>query len=1007
MRKKPILTCTSLLAAVILTITAGATGQSFDSAYFSNLKWRSLGPNRGGRSIAVAGSAARPLEYYFGATGGGLWKTTDGGVTWAPVTDGQIKSSSVGAVEVSESKPDIVYIGMGEVELRGNVLQGDGVYKSSDAGKTWTHLGLDDTQAIGRVRIHPTDPDIVYVAALGHPFGKNEERGIYRTRDGGKTWKKVFFRNNAAGVVDLIIDHNDPNTLYATTWEVYRKPWMLWNGGPGSGMFKSTDGGDTWTDVTRNPGLPKGTLGRLNVTVSRADSKRLYAMVEAEDGGTFRSDDGGATWQRASNDRELWQRPFYFGRLYADPQDRNSVWVLNFYAWKSTDGAQTFSRVNTTHADHHDLWLDPNDPQRLIIGHDGGGNISTNGGKTWSSTAYPTAQMYHVAITKDFPYQVCGAQQDNDTACVKSDLIPPARVDDTLRPGSWYYAVGGNESGTIAPSTTDPNIFFAGGQEGYLTRFDRRTGQARDVQPFPRLFSGESAGSVPERWQWTYPIVTSPTEPNVVYASSQHLWRTENGGQTWQRISPDLTRHDPQTLGDSGGPITKDQNGPEFYATIFTIAPSRQDAKTIWVGSDDGLVHITRDGGRTWQNITPPDMKEFTRVSLIEASPHDPGTAFVAGKRYQLDDRAPYIWKTHDYGKTWTSITAGITTGDFVHAVREDPKRRGLLYAGTEHGVYVSFDEGRQWQSLSLNLPDTQVPDLVAEERDLIIATHGRSFYVLDDVEPLRQMTPEVAAANQYLFAPASAVRRSYPARLDYYLKSPARTVTLEVIDAKGGVATRLSRPGFVTAGAHRVEWDLHYPGSTVFPGMVLRSANPQVGPLAVPGKYQVRLTADGVSQTRDLAIVPDPRLSDVSQADYDEQFKLSLEIRDAVSAANDGVIRIRDLKKEIALRSDGAKTKAVADAAQALHRTLSAIEEQLYQVKNQSSKDVLALPIRLNNRLASLLRVAQNSDARPTDQTYTVFRQLKAELDQHLAALDQVIKQDVVRFNALTGGAK
>jgi photosystem II stability/assembly factor-like uncharacterized protein len=991
-----------LASSLSLAAQTSVRGGGFDPAYFKTLQWRNIGPNRGGRSIAVAGSSARPFEYYFGAVGGGLWKTTDGGVTWDPITDGQIKSSSVGAVAVAESNPDIVYIGMGEVELRGNVMQGDGVYKSVDGGKTWVHLGLDDTQAIGRIRIHPKNPDIVYVAALGHPFGSNAERGVFRTLDGGKTWKRVLFRNENAGAVDLAMDANDPKTLYATTWQVYRKPWILWSGGEGSGLFKSTDGGDSWSELTRNPGLPRSVLGRLTVTVSPVDSNRLWAMVEAAEGGIFRSDDAGASWQKGSDDRELWQRAFYFGRIYADPKNRDTVYVLNVFAHKSTDAGKTFTPMNATHADQHDLWMDPKNPQRMIVGHDGGGVVSVNGGKTWTPMAYPTAQMYHVAITRDFPYQVCGAQQDNDTACVKSEPMVQTRFDEINRPGSWYYTVGGNESGTVAQHNTNLNVFFAGGQEGYLTRFDRTTGQARDVQPFPRLFSGQSAGSVPERWQWTYPIVTSPIEPNVVYAASQHLWRSANEGQDWERISPDLTRADPKTLGDSGGPIVKDQNGPEFYATIFAVAPSRKEPNTIWVGSDDGLVHITRDGGRSWQNITPPDMKEFTRVSLIEASPHHPATAFVAAKRYQLDDRGPYLWKTHDYGKTWSKIVSGIPAHDFVHAIREDPKRPGLLYAGTEHGVYVSFDEGAEWQSLSLNLPDTQVPDLVVEGRDLVIATHGRSFWVLDDIEPIRQMSVAVTAANFHLFEPATAVRRIYPARIDYHLKGAAKKVTLEIVDAAGSSVRILSQESFATPGAHRVSWDLHYSGASVFPGMVLRSANPQQGPWAVPGKYQIRVTVDGVTQARELTLLGDPRTKDVTQTDLEEQLKLSMQIRDRVSAANEAIVRIRELKKQIAARSASANDQPLAAAGEAVSHKLSAVEEEIYQVKNESSKDVLALPIKLNNRLAALLRVAQSADARPTNQTYRMFQQLGAELDVQLAALGQVIKADLAQFNSL-----
>jgi photosystem II stability/assembly factor-like uncharacterized protein len=753
--------------------------------------------------------------------------------------------------------------------------------------------------------------------------------------------------------------------------------------------------------------LPKGIIGKIGVTVSMADSKRVYALIEADAGGLFRSDDAGGTWTRVSEDRDLRQRAFYFSRIYADPNDRDTIYVLNFMLEKSIDGGRTFRVIDAPHPDHHDLWIDPTNPLRMVNGNDGGANVTINGGKTWTGQNYPTAQMYHVVTTKDFPYHVCGAQQDSGTACVPSAAGPGLRsaadpLDRPGQPGDWYYEVGGNESGMIAPHPTNPNIFYAGGQEGYLTRYDRTTGQARDIQPYPWFYSGQSAGSVPERWQWTFPIVVSPLDPRVLYASSQHLWRTTNEGQSWERISPDLTRAVPETLGDSGGPITKDQNGPEFYATIFAVAPSRREPDTIWVGSDDGLVHISRDGGRSWQKITPSDMPEFTRVSTIDPSPHDPAAAYMAGNRYQLEDRAPYAWKTHDYGRTWTKIVTGIRADDFVHAIREDIKRPGLLYAGTEHGVYASFDDGAHWQSLSLNLPDTQVPDLVVEQRDLVIATHGRSFYVLDDIEPLRQLTPEVTAAAFHLFTPAEAVRRVYAATIDYYLAAPGRQVTLEIVDATGRAAKRISGTGLQTAGAHRAFWDLRYPGATVFPGMILRSAQPQLGPLASPGRFTVRLLVDGRSETRDLVVSKDPRLATVTQADLDEQLALTMQVRDKTSAANEGVVRIRDLKSEIADRVSLAHDERITVPANALAKKLGAIEEELYQVKNQSPKDVFNFPVKLNNRLAALMRVLQSADARPTDQTYTVFKQLSAELNGHLEALEAIVRTDLAAFNKL-----
>lgn len=1003
--------CRPLASAALLAWVAPAFAQApdpvADVGTWTSLQWRSIGPARGGRSIACAGSASRPNEYYFGATGGGLWKTTDGGVTWAPVTDGQIRSSSVGAVAVSETQPDIVYLGMGETQLRGNVMQGDGVYKTVDGGRTWTHVGLADTHAIGRIRVHPTNPDIVFVAALGHPYGRNAERGVFRTTDGGTTWSRVLHRNDQAGAVDVAFDETRPDTVFATTWEVYRTPWLLSSGGPGSGLFKSVDGGTTWTEITRNPGLPSGVLGKITVSVSRADGRLVYALVEAEEGGLFRSDDAGATWTRVNDQRDLRQRAFYFSRIVADPRDPDTIYALNYQLNRSTDGGRTFTPLPETHADHHDLWIDPGNPLRMINSNDGGGTVSVNGGRTWTPQDYPTAQLYHVATTADTPFHVCGAQQDNSTACVPSDRAEHLR--DPRQPaGRWLYAVGGNESGFVVPHPKDPSIFYAGGQEAYLTRYDRRTGHTRDIQPFPRLYSGESAGAVPERWNWTFPIAVARVGQHAVYAGSQHLWRTTDEGQTWERISPDLTRADAGTLGDSGGPITKDQNGPEFFATIFSIAPSHFEAGAIWVGSDDGRVHVTRDGGRTWTDVTPPDIAEFTTISSIEASPHAPGGAFVAGKRHRLDDRAPYGWKTADYGRTWTRITSGIAPDDYVHVIREDPARAGLLYAGTEHGVYVSFDAGAHWRPLSLNLPDTQVPDLVVEDHDLVIATHGRSFYVLEGIDALRQADRVPAAARAHLFVPGPAVRRYRPAVIDYVLRADARAVSIEIVDEGGRSVRRLAAPASTRAGAYRVQWNLRTHGAVVFPGMILRSADPSRGPLAPPGSYRVRLDVDGQRFEQPLALSRDPRLADVSDADLAEQYSLARRISDRTSDANRLVVTIRELKSRIAASLATAPPgSSVRTLAADLEQRASRIEDAVYQVRNRSPKDPLNYPIRLNNRIAALQESVEEADARPTRQAREVFEQLSGELEVHEGNLRTLMDTDLVALNRMLARAR
>jgi photosystem II stability/assembly factor-like uncharacterized protein len=995
---------------------AASTGESnrlsyrSDTALLGPYAWRNIGPNRGGRSIAVAGSVTRPNEYYFGATGGGLWKTTDGGTTWGPVTDGQITSSSVGAVAVSSSNPDVVYLGMGETELRGNVMQGDGIYRSDDGGRTWVHRGLANTQAIGRVRVHPADPDLVYVAALGSPFAPNDERGVFRSRDGGRTWSRVLFKSAQAGAVDLMIDPSNPRVLYATLWEVYRRPWQLWSGGEGSGLYKSTDGGDTWIELTRNRGLPTGVLGKITVAVSPADPNRVWANIEARDGGLYRSDDGGATWAHVSADRNLWQRAFYFLRIVADPKDRETVYVLSFQLEKSTDGGKTFATVPTPHADHHDLWIDPNDSRRMVEANDGGAIVSLNGGRTWTDQRYPTAQIYRVATTDEFPYHVCGAQQDNTTVCVPSLESHLAQPD--AGTGDWYYAVGGGESADIATKPGAPDIFFAG-STNTLTRFDRRTGAARDVQPYPRIAMGEPASAMPERWNWTYPIAISRVDPRMLLVGSQHLWKSLDDGRTWQRISPDLTRADPSTLGNSGGPIVFDQDGPEIYGTIFTIAPSRRDVSTIWTGSDDGLVHVTRDGGKTWRNVTPPDVQPNTRISRIGASWHQAGTAYVAAERHQMSDRAPYIWKTHDYGATWTKITGGLAGDDFVRVVREDRERAGLLFAGTEHGVRVSFDDGAHWQSLSRNLPDVQVADLIVEKHDLVIATHGRSFWVLDDLSALRQLTPAMFASDARgtprLLQPAAAVGRVAAANIDYYLPHTADSVGVEVLDA-GGERVRALGTAPRAAGMHRVHWDLRYPGATSFPGIVMEGGDPRRGVWAPPGRYRARLTvrtgASVVVDTQPLLVVRDPRLMDVTDADLRAEFDLARRIRDKESQANGTVVAIRALRGQLRDRAAAAR-QAPADAAgrvaaaiARLDSAITEVESTLYQIRNQSPKDKIAFPIRVNDRLTGLRSQVDDGYGAPTEAQRRIFRELGAEVDRALARLAAVYARDLPHVN-------
>ena len=903
-----------------LIITFDTLAQESSVKIYENMEWRNIGPLRGGRSLGCAGSPGRPNEYYFGATGGGLWKTEDGGTNWKAVTDGQVTSSSVGAVAVAETNPDIVYIGMGEVQLRGSITQGDGVYKTVDGGKTWRHLGLKETQAVSRIRIHPTDPNIVYVAALGHPYGDNEERGVFRSMDGGNTWKKVLYVSDKAGAVDLIIDRTNPKVLYASTWQVYRKAWKMWGGGPDCKLWKSVDGGDNWVDLTQNPGMPEGPIGKIGVTVSPADPNRVWAIVEANEGGVFRSDDGGWSWERTNSERKLRQRAFYYSRVYADPWDKETVYCLNTGFYKSTDGGETFDvTIRVPHGDNHDLWIDPNNPMRMINSNDGGGNVSINGGKTWTEQDYCTTQFYHVMTTSDVPYHVAGAQQDNSTLAMPSDGWSHRQARGHNK--GWYYAVGGGESGWITQHPVNPDIFYAGSQGALLTRYDRSNGQIRDIQVYPRFFSGEPASALPERWQWTFPIMFAPQDPTIMYTCSQHVWKTTDDGQSWEKISPDLTYADPETLGKTGGIITIDMNGPEIYATVFALAPSNYDVNTIWAGSDDGKVHITRNGGKNWTDITPQNLPKYSRISIIEESTHQEGTLYLAANRYQVDDRQPYVFKTGDYGKTWKKIINGIADGHFARAIREDPIKEGLLFLATEHGVYTSFDKGNNWSAIQLNLPDTPVRDLVIKNDDVVLGTHGRGFWILDDINPLRQMTTEIAQKEAHLFQPSNAIRGVYDAIIQYHLKEQADSVTIEILDKEGQVVNTFvgKEPAYkpdpnvpwwrrggstvptTAKGLNEFKWDLRYKGATDFEGMIIWSARPTRGPKAPIGDYQVRLKVEDSEQTHSFKIEMDPNLKGITESDLQAQFDMAMKIRDKTSIANEAVIKIRKAKKNLA----------------------------------------------------------------------------------------------------------
>ena len=1010
---------------------------SAEAKLIEGLTWRSIGPYRGGRVTAVAGVKGEPQVYYMGATGGGVWKTTNGGMSWSPLSDGQLKTGSVGALAVAPSDPNVVYAGMGESCIRGNVSHGDGVYRTTDAGKTWTHVGLRETMQIGRIRVHPQDPDVVYVAALGHSFGPNAERGVFRSKDGGKSWSKVLFVSDETGAVDLAMDAANPRVLYAAFWQAQRTPWSLDSGGPESALYKTTDGGDSWKKLD-GKGLPKGPWGRIGVSVSPARPERVFAVIEAEEGGVFRSDDAGATWQRTNADRRLRQRAWYYTHVYADPKEPDTVYVLNVQFFRSKDGGKTFQTIRVPHGDNHDLWIAPEDPRRMVEGNDGGATVSFDAGESWSTLDnQPTAQFYHVITDDQFPYHVYGAQQDNSTVAIasRSDGFGIGMRD--------WHEVAGCESGYIAPKPGDPEVTYAGCYGGFIGRLDRRTGQQRAITVWPDNPMGWGAEGMKYRFQWTFPIVASRHDKDVLYAAGNVLFRTTNEGSSWDAISADLTRNDKTKLGPSGGPITKDNTSVEYYGTIFALAESPRDGKVLWAGSDDGLVHVTRDGGTTWTNVTPKGMPEWSRISQIDASAHDAGTAWLAVNRYQLDDYRPYAYVTTDFGASWRQVGTGLPAEAFVRVVREDPVRRGLVFAGTETGVHVSFDSGASWQPLQRNLPAVPVTDLVIKDADVVVSTQGRSFWILDDIAALRQAKPELAIAAAHFFAPSSAYRFGgpegrgatgknppYGARLRYLLKDAPKEgeeIKLEIFDAKGALVRALSskeekadedrdpeREAFfgppapktlpAKAGLNTFTWDLRYPEASKFKGMILWSG-PTAGPRVAPGRYEARLTAAGQTQSQAFEVRKDPRLA-TSDADFARQQELLLKIRDKLTATHDGVTRLRGVRDQAKTASERAKgsesEKAIQEAADALSKKLTAVEEALYQTKNRASQDPLNYPIRLNNKLAALGGTVARADAAPTAQSYAVYDELVARIDAELATLDRVLADDVPAFNRL-----
>ena len=1014
--------CASLLLVIAsatsnprTTMADSPGAQQIDPAQFKALRWRGIGPYRGGRALTVTGISGEPGVFYFGAAAGGVWKTIDSGATWRPVFDEQ-PIASIGAIAVAPSNHDVVYVGSGEGALRGNITYGDGVYKSTDAGKSWTHIGLADTRQIGALIVDPKDPNIVLVAALGHAFGPNAERGVFRSADGGKSWKKVLYKDENTGAIHVTFDPHDSKIVYAALWQVRRQPWNFSSGGPGSGLYRSIDGGVTWTQLKGN-GLPAGILGRIDVSVSGADAKRVYAMIEAQAGGLYRSDDAGQHWTRISDDGRIRQRAWYFSKVYADPKNVDGVYVLNTGMLRSSDGGKTWALVPATHGDHHALWIDPADPKRLINANDGGASVSLDHGETWSTQDnQPTGQFYHVAVDNRFPYWVYGAQQDNTNLAVAS-----AGDEGVVGPRDWYPA-GGGECGFVLPDPRDAQIIYSN-SENSISRYNKHTEQVQDISAWPVDNSGHAASELAHRFNWTAPLALSPHDPDTLYAASEVVWKSTDHGNSWQIISPDLTRNDRTKQIASGGPLTKDITSVEYYDTIFALAESPRAKGQLWAGSDDGLVHVSADGGAHWDNVTPKELPPWSTVGMIEPSPHNADAAYLAIDRHKLDDIKPYAWKTHDRGKSWTKIAGGLPDDAIVHAVREDPTRAGLLYAGTERGVFISFDDGAHWQSLQLNLPPSPIHDLVIKGDDLVVATHGRSFWILDNVTPLRQLDAKIAQQDVVLFKPQTALRLNYPdevnsrrpvgtnppagALIDYVLKTtPKEEITLDILDAQGKLMRHLSStqttkeiqppewPDQIvpndkipaSAGMNRLVWDLRMADPEQIPGAFYAGLPPR-GPRVAPGQYTVKLTVAGKSYEQPLTMQLDPRSAgnaDAIRAKIDLQLAV---VRD-IDRLHHAVNEIRKAREELQKSSAaGAKQRLAA---------LDPIEQTLMQVNMKGSEANLAFPGMLNEQLATFAATQDDADTAPTKQHRAMFEQLHAQLEAQLA-----------KWNALRGSAK
>ncbi len=1027
---------TTLLLLIICSITLLAqkpkpVDTDYDSLFFSGLQYRNIGPFRGGRSTAVCGIPGNDRTFYFGATGGGVWKTSNGGSTWHNISDGFF-GGSIGSLEVSPSDPNVIYVGGGENTVRGNVSHGNGVWRSDDAGKTWKHMGLADSRHIMRILIHPQNPDIVLVAALGHLYGPNQERGIYRSVDGGKTWQRTLFINDQVGFSDLSMDPTNHRIMFAGSWRVKRTPYSLESGGEGSGLWKSTDGGISWKDITKAQGLPKGPIGIVGVSCSGAQAGRVWAIIEAPEGGLFRSDDGGEHWTKVNSDGDIRQRAWYYSKVYADPKDPELVYVLNVELLISKDGGRTFKDITTPHSDHHSLWIDPQEPQHLLVADDGGAQVSFDGGKIWSSYHnQPTAQFYRVTTDDHFPYRIYAAQQDNSTV----RILHRKKGWGGIGEDEWDETAGG-ESGWIAPDPNDNDVVYGGSYMGYLTRYNHRTEEFRAINVWPEECMGYGAKDCKYRFQWNFPILFSKHDKKQLYAAANVLFKSNNEGQSWEAISPDLTRNDTSKMGPSGGPITKDNTSVEYYGTIFAVAESATQRGVIWVGTDDGLIQITRDGGMSWENITPPTklLPEWSQINSIEADPFLPGGLYVAATAYKSDNFKPYLLRTKDFGQSWEKITKGIDESHFTRVIRADPERKGLLYAGTEQGMYISFDDGANWRPFQLNLPIVPITDICIKQKDLIVATQGRSLWILDDLSPVHQYSRNIEQQQVTLFNPRQAWRLqgggwgdaergknlSGGPIIDFFIQDTtgiSDKLYLDILDNKGQLIKRYSREGSFPelkkqrmletfnfkAGLTRFNWNMRYPDAERFDGMIMWGGGTS-GPLAVPGTYKAKLVFGKDSLETLFQLVKDPRLS-ASQADLQAQFDFLISVRDKLSETHKAIKQIRQVRTQLGewqAKLDSKAHEAIITKIKDLSKQLTEIEQNLYQTQNRSAQDPLNFPVKLNNKLATVGSATAWGDFRPTDQSLEVKAQVSQAIDVELAKLSIILQNEIPAVNKL-----